>query len=69
MKFDSKQQALKYHREFFSSLYDVDTYSSTQGVPPATLLTPGSECGILEWSPLSTPVLHPVTLNGTTSKP
>ena len=49
MKFDSKQLALAYHREFFSSLYDVEgTVQSPPEVPHDRHLTPAPGCGTLE---------------------
>ncbi len=55
MSCDSKHQALKYHRELFSSLYDVEvdksSYSEYDRQAPTGRLTPGSECGILEVRP------------------
>jgi hypothetical protein len=52
MNYDSKHQALKYHRELFSSLYDVEAdKTSSSGYDrqaPTGHLTSSSECGILE---------------------
>jgi hypothetical protein len=66
MNYDSKHQALKYHRELFSSLYDVEAdKTSSSGYDrqaPTGHLTSSSECGILEVRPLGTPVLHSVTV-------
>lgn len=65
MNYDSKHQALRYHRELFSSLYDieVDKTSSSEHdrQAPTGHLTSPSGCGILEVRPLGTPMLHHVT--------
>ena len=66
MNYDSKHQALKYHRELFSSLYDVEVDKTSSSEydqqAPTGHLTPGSECGILEVRPPRHPqMLHSVT--------
>jgi hypothetical protein len=67
MNYDSKQLALAYHREFFSSLYDLELdkdrgLGSTEA-PTACHLTPDLGCGTLEGRATLPPprLLHSVT--------
>lgn len=65
MNYDSKHQALKYHRELFSSLYDVEVDKTSSSEydrqAPTGHLTRDSGCAILEVRPPGTPMLHSVT--------
>lgn len=69
MNYDSKHQALKYHRELFSSLYDVEADKTSSSEydqqAPTGHLTRVSECGILEVRP---PPRHPRMLHSVTGQ-